>query len=105
MTKAYTVILQIFQHAFAWEVLSAVKGHVLQEMRQTELLGSLKSGAYFLGNVEVCTSFRLLITHYVVIQPVRKGSMEYFLIQGQRCQLRLLGPYGEYAAYEHHQTD
>ena len=68
--------------ALAVEVLTAVEGHVLQEVGQTVLVVLLLHGAHALGDVEVGTVLGIIVVTDVIGQAVVQLADTYGLVDG-----------------------
>ena len=73
-------------------MLTAVKGHVLQEMGQTALVLLLLDGSHALGEEEVHAVFRIVVVADVVGQSAVQLADAHLVIDGDGAhQLRLDG--------------
>ena len=62
--------LEIVDDSLAREMLSAVKGHMLQEMRQTVLMVLFEDSTYGLRDMELAALLGLLVMTYIIRQTV-----------------------------------
>ena len=72
------VTLQRGNHAVAGEVLTAVEGHVLQEVGQTVLFVVLQQSAGIADDVEAGTLLRLFVVAKIIGDAVGQFSHQYF---------------------------
>ena len=104
LTEGYTQRAGIVDDALALavEVLTAVKGHVLQEVGKTTLALLLLDGAYALGDVEVHTVLGIVVVADVVGQSAIQLADAYRIVNGHRAHRLCLGHvYAE--CHEHHE--
>ncbi len=84
LAKAYAYALQEVDDALVGEILGAVEGHVLQEMREAVLVILLKDGADFLSYVELGGVLRELIVADDVGEAVAEAADDHGGVRRER---------------------
>ena len=101
LSEFHTYAFKPVDEILSGKISCAVEAHVLKEVSQTALIIIFKNRAYFLSNVEVSLTFRIVVVADVISKAIRELTYTHFFVNGQRRHLLGLGKRGEQQSKQH----